>query len=129
MPQTTQPCASSHVVVGGATFAGTIIKGGLGVETFTPGTGYDGGNHRVASAQDYQNGFMAFGSCANYAGLACRVTVNYNTNIGQGFDANSDLLWTDIYRSAEQVKAAVQHRPPCIEPYALSQPALQLRWR
>jgi hypothetical protein len=106
MPQTTQPCANSHVVGGGATSAGTIINGGFGVDMFTPGTGYDGGNHYVASAQDYQNGFNAFGSCANYAGLACRVTVNYNTNIGQGFDANGDLLWTDTYSSVEQVKAA-----------------------
>ena len=109
MPQTTQPCASSHVVGGGATSAGTIINGGLGVDTFTPGTGYDGGNHYVISAQDYQNGFNrfnAFGSRANYGGLACRVTVNYNTNIGQGFDANGDLLWTDTYSSVEQVKTA-----------------------
>ena len=105
MPQTTQPCSSSHVVVG-ANSAGTIINGGPEVDTFTPGTGYDGGNHYVASAQDYQNGFNAFGSCTNYAGLACRVTVNYNTNIGQGFDANGDLLWTDTYSSVEQVKAA-----------------------
>jgi hypothetical protein len=45
MPQTTQPCASSQVVGGGATSAGTIINGGLGVDTFTPGTGYDGGKH------------------------------------------------------------------------------------
>jgi hypothetical protein len=74
MPQTTQPCSSSHVVVG-ATSAATIING-VGVDTFTPGTGYDGGNDYVASAQDYQNGFIAFGSCANYASLACRVTVN-----------------------------------------------------
>ena len=106
MPQTTQPYASSHDVVDGATSAGTIINGGLGVDTFTPGRGYDGGNHYVASAQDYQNGFNAFGGCANYAGLACRVTVNYNTKIGQGFDANGDLLWTDTYSSVEQVKAA-----------------------
>jgi hypothetical protein len=106
MPQTTQLCASSHVVVGGATSAGTIINSGLGVDSFTPGTGYDGDNHYVASAQDYQNGFDAFGSCANYAGLACLVTVNSNTNFGQGFDANGDLLWTDTYSSVEQVKAA-----------------------
>jgi hypothetical protein len=106
MPQTTQPCASSHVVVVGATPTGTIINGGLGVNTFMPGTGYDGGNHYVASAQDYQKGFNAFGSCSNYAGLACRVTVNYNTNIGQGSDAKGDLLWTDTYSSVEQVKAA-----------------------
>src|SRR5438132_10513903 len=106
MPQTTQPCSSWHVGVVGVSSAGTIIKGGLGVDPFTPGAGYDGGNNYVASAQDYQNGFNAFGSCANHAGLACRVTVNYNTNIGQGFDANSDLLWTDTYSSVEQVKAA-----------------------
>ena len=103
MPQTTQPCSSSHVVVG-ATSAATIING-VGVDTFTPGTGYDGGNHYVASAQDYQNAFNAFGS-ANYAGLACRVTVNYNSNIGQGFRRQGDLLWTDTYSSVEQVKAA-----------------------
>jgi hypothetical protein len=29
MPQTTQPCASSHVVGSGATSTGTIINGGL----------------------------------------------------------------------------------------------------
>jgi hypothetical protein len=105
MPQTTQPCASSQVVGCGATSAGAIINGGLGVDTFTPGTGYYGGKHYAASAQDYQNGFNAFGSCANHAGLACRVTVNYNINIGQGFEANGDLLWTDTYSSVEQVKA------------------------
>jgi hypothetical protein len=66
MPQTTQPFASWHVG-GGATSAGTIINGDLGVDKFMPGTGYDGGNHYVASAQDYQNGFNAFGSCANGA--------------------------------------------------------------
>jgi len=71
MPQTTQPCSSSHVVVG-ANSAGTIINGGPGVDTFTPGTGYDGGNHYVASAQDYQNGFNAFGKAASAASRWCR---------------------------------------------------------
>src|SRR5439155_16254578 len=94
------------VEVVGVSSAGTIINGGPGVDTVTPGTGYDGGNHYVASAQDYQNGFNAFGSCANHAGLTCRVTVDYNTNIGQGFEANGDLLRTDTYSSVEQVKAA-----------------------
>jgi len=40
----------------------------------------------------------------NYSNLDCRVTVNYNTGVGQGFDANGDLLWTDAYTDMEQVK-------------------------
>jgi len=89
----------------GATAAGTTINGGLGTDTFTGGAGYDGGNHYVGSAQSNANGFQAIGSCANYANLACKVTVNYNTNVGQGFDASGNLLWTDTYTNMQQVKA------------------------
>ncbi|MBV9824406.1 MAG: hypothetical protein JO001_01800 [Alphaproteobacteria bacterium] len=98
--------ATKSSLMVGATAAGTTINGGLGTDTFTGGAGYDGGNHYVGSAQSNADGFNAIGSCANYANLACRVTVNYNTNVGQGFDANGNLLWTDTYANMQQVKAA-----------------------
>lgn len=89
----------------GATAGGTTINGGLGLDTFTAGAGYDGGNYYVGSAHDYADGFSAVGNCANYSSLACRVTVNYQTNTGQGFDAAGNLLWTDTYSNMQQVKA------------------------
>ena len=89
----------------GATASGTTINGGLGTDTFTAGSGYDGGNHFIGSAQTNANGFNAIGSCANYANLGDRVTVNLNTGTGQGFDANSNQLWTDTYTNIQQVKA------------------------
>jgi|HubBroStandDraft_4_1064222.scaffolds.fasta_scaffold11207_1 hypothetical protein len=89
----------------GATASGTTINGGLGTDTFTAGSGYDGGNHFIGSAQTNANGFDAIGSCANYAGLNCAVTVNLNTGSGDGFDANGNQLWTDTYTDMQQVKA------------------------
>jgi hypothetical protein len=89
----------------GATASGTTINGGLGTDTFTAGSGYDGGNHFVASAQSNAAGFNAIGSCANYSTLADRVTVNLNTGTGQGFDASGTRLWTDTYTNIQQVKA------------------------
>ena len=96
--------AKSTVTVG-ATASGTTITGGLGTDTFTAGSGYDGGNHFIGSAQSNANGFNAIGSCANYANLADRVTVNLNTGAGQGFDGNGNQLWTDTYSNIQQVKA------------------------
>lgn len=90
----------------GATAAGTTIDGGLGTDTFTAGAGYTGGVSYAGSAHGYQDGFNAIGSCANYSGLACRVTVNFATDIGQGFDRGGNLLWTDTYKNVQQVKAA-----------------------
>ncbi len=89
----------------GATAANTTLNGGLGTDTFSAGSGYDGGNYFVGSARGYQDGFAGIGSCANYAPLACRVTVSLNTNVGQGFDAGGALLWTDTYSNIQQVKA------------------------
>jgi Ca2+-binding RTX toxin-like protein len=89
----------------GATASGTTINGGLGTDTFTAGSGYDGGNHFVGSARSNTEGFNAVGSCANYSSLADRVTVNLNTGNGQGFDTSGNLLWTDTYTNIQQVKA------------------------
>jgi hypothetical protein len=89
----------------GATASGTTINGGLGTDTFTAGSGYDGGNHFIGSAQTNADGFNAIGSCANYANLGDRVTVNLNTGSGQGFDATGKQLWTDTYTNIQQVKA------------------------
>jgi hypothetical protein len=91
----------------GATASGTTINGGLGTDTFTAGSGYTGGNHYIASVQSNANGFAAIGSCANYALLADRVTVNLNTGIGQGFDASGKQLWADTYTDIQQVKAGL----------------------
>ena len=89
----------------GATAAGSTINGGLGTDTFTAGSGYDGGNHYIGSAQTNADGFNAIGSCANYANLSDRVTVNLNSGSGQGFDASGNQLWTDTYTTIQQVKA------------------------
>jgi hypothetical protein len=89
----------------GATGSSTTIDGGLGTDTFTAGAGYDGGNHFIGSAQSNANGFDAIGSCANYASLGSRVTVNLNTGTGQRFDASGNQLWTDSYTNIQQVKA------------------------
>ena len=97
--------ATKSTMTIGATASGTTINGGLGTDTFTAGSGYDGGNHFIGSAQSNANGFNAIGSCANYSGLASRLTVNLNTGFGQGFDANGNQLWTDTYTTIEQVKA------------------------
>jgi hypothetical protein len=88
MPQTTQPCASSHVVVGGATSAGTIINGGLGVDTFMPGTGYDGGDHYVASSQDRRDDEFYWRSSAGGKGVSNFGETIYRFNIAQGDDLN-----------------------------------------
>ena len=94
----------SSVTVG-ATASGTVINGGLGTDTFTAGSGYDGGNHYVGSTQTDADGFKAIGTCANYANLADRVTVNVNSGTGQGYDANGNQLWTDTYTEVQQIKA------------------------
>ena len=98
--------ATKSTVTVAVTAPGTTINGGLGIDTFTAGSGYSGGNNFVGSAHGYQDGFNGIGSCANYANLDCRVTVNLDSNIGQGFDAAGNLLWTDSYSSIQQVKAA-----------------------
>jgi len=90
----------------GATAAGTTLNGGLGTDTFSAGAGYDGGNHYIGSLGTQAELFAGQGNCMNYSGLACRVTVNYNTGVGQGFDASGNLLWTDTYTTMEQVKGA-----------------------
>ncbi len=90
----------------GATASGTTIDGGLGTDTFTGGVGYDGGNHYIASAHDYIDGFNAVGSCINYSSLGTRVTVNLNTGIGTGYDASGNALWQDTYTNVQQVKAS-----------------------
>jgi hypothetical protein len=97
--------ATKSSVTVGATASGTTINGGLGTDTFTAGSGYDGGNHFIGSAQSNADGFVAIGSCANYANLDCRVTVNLNTGVGHGFDATGTQLWTDTYTNIQQVKA------------------------
>lgn len=91
----------------GATASGTAVNGGLGTDTFTAGSGYTGGNHYIGSVQSNADGFLAIGSCANYAGLLDRVTVNLNTGVGQGFDSSGKLLWTDTYTTIQQVKAGL----------------------
>jgi hypothetical protein len=78
------PATTKHSVGVGATSNGTTINGGLGVNTFTAGTHYDGGNYYIASSQNHANGFAAIGSCINCASLDCRVTINFNTEIGEG---------------------------------------------
>ena len=97
--------STKHSMTVGASAVGTTINGGLGTDTFTAGSGYDGGNHFVGSTQTDADGFNAIGSCANYANLGSRVTVNVQTNIGQGFDAGGNLLWTDTYTNIQQIKA------------------------
>jgi len=98
--------ASKNSMTIGATADGTTINGGLGTDTFTAGANYDGGNAYIGSSHGYNDGFNAVGSCINYSGLAnCRVTVNFDSNVGQGFDANGNLLWTDTFNNVQQVKA------------------------
>ncbi|HTZ37947.1 MAG TPA: hypothetical protein VMB84_18095 [Stellaceae bacterium] len=98
-------CSNGIILTVGATAAGTTFNGGLGTDTFTAGAGYDGGNHYIGSLGTQAELFSA-GNCVNYSGLDCRVTVNYNTGVGQAFDASGNLLWTDTYTNVEQVKAA-----------------------
>ena len=99
-------CTNGIVVSVGATAAGTTFDGGLGTDTFTAGAGYDGGNHYIGSMGSQAQLFAGTGNCMNYSGLQCSVVVNYNTGVGQGFDANGNLLWTDTYTNMEQVKGA-----------------------
>lgn len=99
-------CTNGIVLNVGATAAGTTFDGGLGTDTFTAGMGYDGGNHYIGSMGDQAQLFAGTGNCMNYSGLQCSVVVNYNTGIGQGFDASGKLLWTDTYTNMEQVKGA-----------------------
>jgi hypothetical protein len=220
MPQTTQPCASWHVR-GGTISAGTIINGGLGVDTFTPGTLkgglgsttfyhctagdriiwsaagatglLDGNDLDVAYAGqgddqfDWRNAAAARASrtsarrsTASTSPRGDDLNVSEFTTaafagVRRGFAGANDLVnWVNLSltgtgdtvvqfrrvrqrqfhpdrghpeerklirrfrgdRSQRHRRAAggaghVQHRPPCNEPYALSQPgaALQLRWR
>ncbi|MBV9859915.1 MAG: hypothetical protein JO038_07425 [Alphaproteobacteria bacterium] len=98
-------CSNGIIMTVGQTAAGTTFNGGLGTDTFTAGAGYDGGNNYIGSTGTNAQLFNA-GNCVNYSGLSCRVTVNYNTGVGQGYDANGNLLWTDTYNGMEQVKGA-----------------------
>ena len=98
-------CSNGIIITVGATGSGTTLNGGLGTDTFTAGAGYDGGNNYIGSTGTNAQLFNA-GNCVNYSGLSCRVTVNYNTGVGQGYDANGNLLWTDTYNGMEQVKGA-----------------------
>ena len=99
-------CTNGIVLNVGATAVGTTFNGGIGTDTFAAGAGYDGGNHYVGSMGDQAQLFAGTGNCLNYSALKCSVMVNYNTGIGQGFDANGNLLWTDTYTDIEQVKGA-----------------------
>jgi hypothetical protein len=48
------PSRSSFTIGSGTT--GATINGGLGIDTFSPGTGYAGGNHYIGSAQGLATG-------------------------------------------------------------------------
>ena len=89
----------------GTTGAGTTINGGLGSDTFTAGSGYIGGVAYIGSVRGFEDGFDAIGNCVNYSSFSCRVTVDDNSGLGQGFDASGNLLWTDTYSNIQQIKA------------------------
>jgi hypothetical protein len=99
-------CSNGIIMTVSATAAGTTLNGGLGTDTFSAGAGYDGGNHYIGSLGSQSELFSGAGNCVNYSGLACRVSVNYNTGVGQGYDSSGNLLWTDTYTDMEQVKGA-----------------------
>lgn len=101
---------SSFTIGNGTT--GATINGGLGVDTFSPGTGYVGGDHYIGSYHGYADGFNAIGSCINYTSTAdagrhaVRVVIDLSAGVGHGYDSNNNLLWTDTYTNIQQVKAS-----------------------
>jgi hypothetical protein len=104
------PTRSSFTI--GNSTTGATINGGLGIDTFSPGTGYLGGNHYVGSAHGFDDGFATIGSCINYTGTAdaagkpVRVVVDDNAGVGYGYDSSGTRLWTDTFTNIQQVKAS-----------------------
>src|SRR5579872_415256 len=92
--------------------SGATFNGGLGIDTFSPGTGYVGGNHYIGSYHGDADGFAAIGNCINYtstadsSGDAVRVVVNLNTGTGSGYGGSGNQLWADTYTNIQQVKAS-----------------------
>lgn len=89
------------------TGSGATLNGGLGIDTFTSGASYDGGNRYVVSYHDGADGFAGIGNCINYAPLTYRVSVDLNAQVGYGIDAGGGTLWTDTYVNMQQAKAAI----------------------
>jgi hypothetical protein len=104
------PTRSSFSIGSGTTDA--TINGGLGIATFSPGTGYQGGNEYIGSNHDTADGLAGIGNRINYTsttdanGNAIRVAVDLNEGNGSGFDSSGNSLWTDIYNGMQQVVAA-----------------------
>jgi hypothetical protein len=96
----------------GSGTTGATINGGLGIDTFSPGTGYQGGNDYIGSAHSNADGFAGIGNRIDYAstrdanGHIIRVVADLNAGTGSGYDGSGNLLWTDAYNGMQQVVAA-----------------------